>query len=88
VVRDCLVSFTGQRPASVEGTGLFPVMERQFTALLRGAFAKVFEEDASITPELLKEQIFAENADVTLATVRTLLGTCCNVLRQAGYANR
>lgn len=35
-------------------------MERQFNAVLRGAFAKVFEEDSSITPELLKEQIYAD----------------------------
>ncbi len=80
-------------------------MERQFNALLRGAFAKVFEEDSSITPELLKEQIYADVRPVlsarelfaadmttqapamTLASVRTLLGNVCNILRQAGFAN-
>lgn len=45
-------------------------MERQFNLLLRAAFAKVFEDDNSITPELLKEQLFPSNAEVTLSVVR------------------
>lgn len=37
-----------------------PTMEnpKQFMALVNGAFMRTFQRDESITPELLKEQVF------------------------------
>ena len=60
-------------------------MEQRFPLLLRASFKKVFEEDDSITPELVKEELYKDFNEMTLGAVRTLLGSCCNILRQAGF---
>lgn len=59
--------------------------EQIFAALLRASFKKVFEEDASITAELLKEQLYKDDADMNVNAVRGLLNLCSNLLRQAGF---
>ncbi len=56
--------------------------EQSFALFLKASFKRVFEEDSSVTAELIKEQLLK---DEPLNNVRTLLGACCNVLKQAGY---
>ena len=57
--------------------------EREFALLLRAAFKKTFESQDSISAELVQEQGLFAGQPVN--AVRSLLASCCNVLRQAGY---
>ncbi len=55
--------------------------DQTFALFLRACFKKVFEDDASVTPELIKEELLKEEP---LNNVRALFGLCCSLLRQAG----
>mmetsp|Transcript_17952 Transcript_17952/g.30535 ORF Transcript_17952/g.30535 Transcript_17952/m.30535 type:complete len:188 (+) Transcript_17952:13-576(+) len=57
-----------------------------FAALLNGVLRRVFENDQSITPEFLKEQIFAEE-DVSVDEISQLSEVSAKVMAQAAYKN-
>jgi len=56
--------------------------DQTFALFLKACFKKVFEEDNTVTAELIREELLKEEP---INNIRALLGTCCNVLRQAGY---
>ena len=56
--------------------------DQTFALFLKACSRRVFEEDASVTAELIKEELLK---DEPLNAVRQLYGTCCTLLRQAGF---
>lgn len=70
---------------------------KQFMALVNGAFMRTFQKDDSITPEMLKEQVFpgdepsVEGASLALSPIKidsTVIQTRSLLLMDTGICER